>query len=107
MAFIVPAVILALPLIHDFPNLTRQQLHPVPLQVSGIVCASPQDMKGMYRINREGKAKSIADLVQTAKDAGYTCTVLENSKLIDRPQAPAACHRPKAFPDHRSAQSRS
>jgi hypothetical protein len=83
LAIIVPAVLLALPLIHDFPSLTRQQLHPVPLQMSGMVCASPKDMKGMYAINRAGKAKSIADLVAIAKDSGFDCTVLENSRVMN------------------------
>ena len=37
----------------------------------------------MYAINREGKAKTIADLVSRAKDSGFTCTVLENSRLMN------------------------
>ena len=86
MALIIPAVVAALPLVHDFPSLTRQQLHPVPLQISGIVCASPKDMKGMYAINREARAKTIGDLVAIAKEAGITCKMLHNSKLMNAGQ---------------------
>src|ERR1700687_3349162 len=83
MAIIVPAVTIALPIIHAFLGLTEQQLHPTPLTISGMVCASPGDMKGIYQINSLAKVKTADAWLGLGRQPGFACQMLKNMAVLN------------------------
>lgn len=58
-------------------------LRGTPIPISGVVCVSPGDMAGLYKINLKGVAKTTDELVGMAGDAGFRCLILKNRVVFN------------------------
>jgi hypothetical protein len=72
-----------LPLLHPSLPATSTQLRSNPIPITGVVCHSPRDMAGLYRINLKGTAKNADELLGLGRDAGFRCTLLKNTMVFN------------------------
>jgi hypothetical protein len=78
------AAAVALSILHPAAGPTiSSELRGTPIPVSGVVCTSPGDMAGLFRINLKGSAKTTDELVKLGKDAGFGCLVLKNTVVFN------------------------
>ena len=72
-----------LPLLHPTLPPAATELHPVPITISGIVCASPREMAGLYAVNARQSIKTADDLLALGREAGYRCQLLKNAIVFN------------------------
>jgi hypothetical protein len=71
-----------LPLLHPTLPAGATDLHPVPIMVSGVVCASPRDMVDLFQINSRQVVKTADELLALGQGAGLSCQLLTNTPVI-------------------------
>ena len=89
MSIVMHAAALMLPLLHPTLPAVAENLHPAPITVSGVACASAHDMAGLYVINTHNKIKTADDLLALGKQAGFRCLMLHNASVINWGQVSA------------------
>ena len=77
------AAALALPLLHSHLPVDAAGLTPTPITISGVVCASPHDMAGLFEINTTHAITSADELLTLGRDAGYRCRLLKNAMVFN------------------------
>jgi hypothetical protein len=77
------AAALVLPLLHPALSGPGAQLEPVPIIVSGVACASPRDMVGIYETNVARNATTVEALLAMAGEAGYRCQLFHNNVVYN------------------------
>jgi hypothetical protein len=77
------AAAVVVPLLHPSLPATSTQLRSNPIPISGIVCSSPRDVAGLYRINLKGGAKNAEDLLGLGRESGFRCVQLKNALVFN------------------------
>jgi hypothetical protein len=78
------AAAMLLPLLHPTGlSGPGAQLQPVPIIVSGVACASPRDMVGIYETNVARSATTVEALLTMASEAGYRCQLFTNNVVYN------------------------
>jgi hypothetical protein len=77
------AALLVLPLLHPSLPTASTHLRSNPIPISGVVCTSPRDMAGLFRINLKGKARNADELLSLGKDSGLRCILLKNALVFN------------------------
>jgi hypothetical protein len=77
------AAALVLPLLNPSLPATATQLRSHPIPISGVVCTSPRDMAGLYRINLKGIAKNADELLALGRESGLRCMLLKNTLVFN------------------------
>jgi hypothetical protein len=77
------AATLVLPLLNPALSGPGAQLQPMPIIVSGVACASPRDMVGIFETNVAKNAATVEALLAMADEAGYRCQLFKDNVVYN------------------------